>query len=325
MDKDTLLLLDDDQNVLNSLRRLFARDFDIFMSTSGPEALDLLARNEVSVIVSDNLMPGMKGTEFLQHAKRIAPDSVRIMLTGHGDMQAAVEAINEGEVYKFVTKPWDNNELKATVLNSVARHRLIRSLRKADEYYLHSIAQTIELKDHYTKGHCERVARYAVAVAEAMGLDRKFREEVRRGAWLHDGGKIGVPEAILNWPGRLSEEQMAVVRQHPGWGADVIKLAHLSEPIFNIALYHHEHVDGTGYPCGLRQDQIPIEARIVNVADIFDALTSERPYRPRMDRQRAVNVLAKGKSNYSDPGIVELFIEVLEGMDQPDAETAAVA
>jgi putative two-component system response regulator len=324
MNGDKVLFLDDEQNILNSLRRLFIRDFDILMSTSGPEALDLLRNNEVSVIVSDNLMPGMKGIEFLQHAKRIAPDSVRIMLTGHGDMQAAMDAINQGEVYKFITKPWDSNELRATVVDSIDRYRVVRSLRKADEYSLYSIAQTIELKDHYTRGHCDRVAGYAVAMAQAMGLDETLKEDIKHGAWLHDGGKIGVPEAILNHPGPLSEEQMAVVKQHPGWGADVVRLAHLSEPILNIALYHHEHFDGSGYPFGLQGDVIPVEARIVNVADIFDALTSERPYRHGMDRQRALEILVGNKCSYSDPDIVELFIDVLKRMDARDERSGQV-
>ena len=318
MTEDKVLFLDDEQNVLNSLRRLFIKDFHILMSTSGPEALDLLRNNNVSVIVSDNLMPGMKGIEFLQHAKRIAPDSVRIMLTGHGDMQAAMDAINQGEVYKFITKPWDSEELRATIINSIDRYRVISTLRKADEHSLYSIAQTIELKDHYTKGHCDRVARYAVAMAEAMGLDETLKENIRHGSWLHDGGKIGVPEAILNYPGPLNEEQMAVVRQHPGWGADVVRLAHLSEPIVNIALYHHEHFDGSGYPLGLQGDVIPIEARIVNVADIFDALTSERPYRHRLSQQEAVEVLANNKYSYSDPDLVELFVEALKKVDGRD-------
>ncbi len=318
MSRDRVLFLDDEQNVLNSLRRLFFREFDIVISTSGSEALSLLMQKEFSVIVSDNLMPGVKGIEVLQQAKRIAPDTVRIMLTGFGDMQAAVDAINQGEVYKFISKPWDNRELRATILDAVDRYRVIRSLRMADEHSLYSIAQTIELKDHYTKGHCDRVAKYAVAMAGAMGLGEKLMEDIRRGAWLHDGGKIGVPETILNHPGPLSDEQMAVIKQHPGWGADVIRLAHLSETIFNIALYHHEHFDGSGYPCGLQGDVIPIEARIVNVADIFDALTSERPYRRQLKQGEALEVLASNKCRFSDPDIVELFVDVLERVDQPD-------
>jgi putative two-component system response regulator len=205
--------------------------------------------------------------------------------------------------------------LRATVLGSVERYRVVRDLKKADEHSLYSIAQTIELKDHYTKGHCERVARYAVAIADAMGMDEKTREDIKRGSWLHDGGKIGVPEAILNYPGPLSEDQMAVVRQHPEWGADVIRLAHLSEPIVNIALYHHEHFDGSGYPAGLRGEMIPVEARIVNVADIFDALTSERPYRHGLGQQQALEILSSNKQNFSDPSIVELFVDMLKRID----------
>lgn len=310
------LFLDDEQNILHLMRRLFRNDnITVLTCSSGEDALGLLKSNEISVVVSDNLMPGMKGVEFLQLAKHLSPDTVRIMLTGYADMQSAMDAINKGEVYKFITKPCNGDELRSIVLQSLDRHKMIQSLRKADEYSLYSLSQTIELKDPYTRGHCERVARYALAIAEALGLDEDLRENIRRGSWLHDCGKIGIPEAVLNYAGPLTESQMDLVKKHPQWGADVAGLAHLPETVVNVILYHHERYDGRGYPYGLKGEAIPIEARIVNVADIYDALTSERPYRGRLAQEEAVKIVINSKGTCSDPRVVDAFIESLCEID----------
>ena len=317
MDESTkVLFLDDEKNVLNSLKRLFMDDdLDILTCTTGLEALEVLKTGDISVVVSDNVMPEMRGIEFLQRARHVSPDSVRIMVTGHADMQAAVDAINKGEVYKFITKPWDDDELRKVVFGAIDRHRIVQSLRKADERALYSLAQAIELKDPYTKGHCDRVAKYALAIAEAMGLEEGLKENIRRGGWLHDCGKIGVPETVLNYSGPLTDDQMAVVRKHACWGADVAKAASLAEGVINIILYHHERYDGSGYPLGLAGDDIPLEARIVQVADIYDALTSARAYRDRLSRERAIEIMVAQKGTYSDPRIVDALIRVLGETD----------
>ncbi len=309
----TLLFVDDEQGILNSLRRLFIDDnVRILTSTSGAEAIELIKSNDIAVIVSDHRMPGMSGIEFLQKAKALSPDSVRVMLTGYADTQAAIDAINKGEVYKFITKPWEIDEFRSIIFDAVGRHNVVQSLRKADEYTLYSLAQTIELKDPYTKGHCDRVAKYATTVAEALGLDEELKKDIRRGGWLHDCGKIGVPEALLNFKGPLTPEQMVVLKKHPCWGADVARSAHLPQAVVNIVLYHHERYDGTGYPLGLKGEDIPLEARIVNVADIYDSLTSERPYRDQLPKEEAIEILRANKATHSDPHIVDIFIRLLE-------------
>ena len=309
----TILFVDDEQNILKAMTRLFMEDdMKILTATGGDEALDILKKNDIAAIISDNLMPGMNGIEFLLKAKTLSPDSVRIMLTGCNDIKSAINAINRGEVYKFITKPWDNDELRNVVFEAVNRHKVVQSIQHADEYMLCSLAQTIELKDAYTKGHCDRVEEYALAIADVLGIEDTLKEDIRKGSWLHDCGKIGVPEAILNYDGRLSVEQMDIVKKHPCWGADVARSAHLSESVVNIILYHHEHYDGTGYPLGLKGENIPLEARIVNVADIFDALTSERPYRSKMSREKAIAILIENRGTYSDPRITDIFIDLLK-------------
>jgi putative two-component system response regulator len=315
------LFLDDEQNILHLMKRLFRNDnMTVLTCSSGEDALGLLKCNDISVVVSDNLMPGMKGVEFLQLAKRLSPDTVRIMLTGYADIQAAMDAINKGEVYKFITKPCNTDELRHIVLQSIDRHKMVQSLRKADEHSLYSLAQTIELKDPYTKGHCERVAKYALSIAEALDLEKGLRENIRQGSWLHDCGKIGIPEAILNCNGPLAEDQMDIVKQHPRWGADVSRLAHLPDAVTNVILYHHERYDGNGYPYGLKGDVIPIEARVVNVADIYDALTSNRSYRKRMDQQEAIKIVTNNKGTCSDPRIVDAFLDSMRRTSEAAGE-----
>jgi putative nucleotidyltransferase with HDIG domain len=312
----TILLVDDEENILRSLKRIFMdQDFRILATTSPFDALELLKTNAVSVIISDNLMPGMNGIDFLQQAKFLSPESVRVMMTGYADVHAAIDAINKGEVFKFLTKPWDVEEFRNVVFDSINRHDMVHSLRQADESKLYSLAQTIELKDPYTRGHCDRVAQYSLAMAELMGLEDDRRTFIKHGSWLHDCGKIGVPEVILNFSGPLSPEQMEIVRNHSRWGAEVARLARLPEAVINIILFHHEKYDGTGYPANLKGDEIPVEARIVSVADIYDALTSARPYRGAMDSGKAARILVEGKGTHSDPAIVDIFLKIIGNGD----------
>ncbi len=308
---NTLLLVDDDPNILNSLKRLFlGENVKVTTAANAYEAIDILKNNKISVIVSDNIMPGMNGIEFLQKAKNLSPESVRILITAHADFNAAIDAINKGEVYKFVPKPWDDNELKNIIFNALDRHRVVMSLKRADEATLRSLAQTIELKDPYTKGHCDRVAKYTVKLAEALGLSHEEQEHIKYGSWLHDCGKIGVPESILNHNGPLTPEQMEIVKNHSRWGADVVRLAQLPQAVINIILYHHERFDGKGYPDGLKGKDIPIEARIATVADVYDALTSDRPYRNRISHEKAKEFLINFKGQFFDPDIVAIFVEL---------------
>ncbi|MBI5233137.1 MAG: response regulator [Deltaproteobacteria bacterium] len=312
---DIVLFVDDEANVLNSLRRLFAdTGFEVLTASNALDALEILKSNSVSVIISDNCMPVMSGVELLQKARAVSPESVRIMLTAYADIQSAMDAINKGAVYKFISKPWNDNELKAIATEAVNKHNMTMSFKRADEATLLSLAQTVELKDPYTRGHCDRVAKYAVKMGEALGLSARILQHIKYASWLHDCGKIGVPEIILNHQGALSYEQMAVVKNHSQWGADVARCAQLSETVVNAILYHHEQFDGKGYPAGLKGDSIPVEARIITIADVYDALTSDRPYRVRIPHDKAMEFLVGFKGRLFDPLLAELFIKHFGGL-----------
>ena len=309
MDDAAVLLVDDEANILNALARLFLdRDVRVLRAENGEEALGIVRREPVAVVVSDNLMPGMRGVELLSQVRNLSPDTVRVLLTGYADLPTAIEAINRGEVFRFHVKPWVDEVIVRTVEEGVRRYQVVRSLRDGDEAALRSIAQTIELKDPYTRGHCDRVAAFALKIAEALRLPEGTRRAIKHGSWLHDCGKIGVPEGILNCPGKLSAADFEVVKKHPGWGAEVGRQANLPEEVINIILYHHERFDGRGYPTGAKGTEIPLEARIVAVADVFDAMSTDRPYAKGYDREEAMRVMGVLRGAALDPQLVDIFL-----------------
>lgn len=308
----TVLFVDDEKSIRNSIERMYLERDDIrcLFAASGAEALEILERENVWVVVSDHQMPGMRGIELLSKVKTLRPDTLRIMMTAYADLKTAIDAINKSEAYRFITKPWKNQELMDVVDEALVRYQLIRSLECQDETVYLSIAQTVELKDPYTKGHCDRVARYAVKLALAAGLSGHILIDIKHGGWLHDCGKIGVPEGVLNFPGRLTEDNMETVRQHPRWGSEVARQARMSDAVINCILYHHERYDGSGYPSGLKGEQIPIEARIVAIADVFDALFSERPYRKAHELDHAIEIMQEMAQAHFDPQLIQLFLPI---------------
>ena len=310
----TVLFVDDEQAIRSAIDRMYLERDDVrcLFAASGQEGLDILEREEVWVVVSDYQMPGMRGIEFLSRVKGVSPDTVRIMMTAFADLSIAIDAINKSEAYRFVTKPWNNQELMDVIDEALMRYQLVQSLGSADETVFLSLAQTVELKDPYTKGHCDRVAYYAVRLAQAVGLNDNAINDIKHGSWLHDCGKIGVPEGILNYPGRLSENDMETVMQHPRWGSEVARQARMSDTVINIILHHHERFDGKGYPAGLKGERIPIEARIVALADVFDALYTDRPYRKAFDFDQTIEIMLEMTNTHFDPRIMQLFMPIAE-------------
>jgi putative two-component system response regulator len=305
---EEILFVDDEEYILDIVRQIFAeRGIHILTANTPVEALEKVKNNEIAVLVSDNHMPGMKGIDMLSKVKVLSPDTVKILMTGFADLDTALDAINRVEVFRFIVKPWENTQLVALVMDAMERYRLIKSILRGDENMMRSLVHALELKDPYTKGHSERVAGYAVMIAQEIGLDEDTLTAVRYGSWLHDCGKIGVSENILNYEGPLDEAEIHVIRNHPLWGADVARKGRLSNSIVNIILAHHERYDGKGYPTGLKGEEIPLEARIVSVADIYDALTTERPYRMAYTQPHALEMLISMKGNVLDSGLVDCF------------------
>ncbi|HEX8960988.1 MAG TPA: HD domain-containing phosphohydrolase [Geobacteraceae bacterium] len=312
--EESVLFVDDEQNILRAVARALAdEDFRVLTAGNAEEALHHFRNEEIAVMVTDNRMPGTCGIDLLATVKRLSPDTVNIMMTGYADLPTAIEAINIGEVFRFVVKPWQDDDLVQVLTDALGRYRIVKSLRKADDAVIRSIAQTIELKDRYTGGHCDRVARYALLIADGLDFSEAEKKHIRQGGWLHDCGKIGVPESVLNFPGHLSRLDFATVREHPVWGARVAREAQLPPEVINIILHHHERYDGKGYPEGLAGEDIPLEARIVAVADVFDTLTSDRPYHKACDWQSALAVMKGLKGSQLDPKLVTILHDRLRG------------
>jgi putative nucleotidyltransferase with HDIG domain len=308
---ETVLFVDDEENVLNSVERIFVGSgLRILRALSAEEALSIIKKEEIAVLVSDNLMPGIRGVELLSMSRTISPDTVKILMTGHADIPTAIDAINRGEVFRFIEKPWDNTVLVDTISEGIERYRILHSLRIKDEAITRSLAQTIELKDRCTSGHCERVARYALRLAKALAVSSEMQKGVMYGSWLHDCGKIGVPEAILNSPQRLTESEWITIKQHPAWGADIARQAELSPVVVNIIQSHHERWDGSGYPAGIAGIDIPLEARIVSIADAFDAMTTDRPYHNALPQRRAREIMEELAGKMFDPELTGIFLSL---------------
>lgn len=307
-----LLVVDDETSILQAIERLFIdHDLQILKATTGQEGLEHLRKEKIAVVLSDNHMPGMLGIEFLKHAKEISPDTSRVMMTAFADLKTAVTAINNCDIFRFIVKPWQAGEIESVVEESLNRHCLLSAMRKGDESILLSLAQTIELKDPYTRGHCTRVGQLSMELADKIGLHGERINEIKQGAWLHDCGKIGVPEHILNSGEKLTDDEFDVIEKHPVWGAEVARLANLSPTVINIILHHHENYDGSGYPHKLKGNDIPLEAAIVSIADTYDALTTDRPYQISTDKDMAIKEILSMAGKKFSPELCNAFTSML--------------
>lgn len=311
----SVLFVDDEEYILNALERLFidSTDVRILKAKSAEDGLKLIESEEVAVVVSDNMMPGMKGVEFLSKTKFLSPDTVKILMTAYADLSTAISAINEGEVTKFIVKPWEDDLFLNIIQESINQYKMLQSLKKVDDATLFSLAQTIELKDPYTRGHSERVANYSLMIANELHFCEKKIKEIKYGSWLHDCGKIGVPKAILHLQKPLNDKEWEVIKKHPSWGAEVARQALMPEVIVNIIKYHHERCDGKGYPAGLKGDEIPVEAKIVAIADTYDAITSDRTYQKGSGTEEGINILDRLKEQQLDSRLVDVFISLIKG------------
>lgn len=319
---ESVLVVDDDKAIVGYVESIFCdRGLKIFAAYNGADAAGILARERIAVLITDNHMPGMSGLELLARTKEISPDTVKVMMSAYADLSTTLIAINQGEVFRFLVKPWKREEMLHTVRDAIRHYRALQAPPRSDDKILRSLAQAIELKDPYTKGHCERVARYAVAIAEALGLPPETVREITYGSWLHDCGKIGIPEQILNVRRPLHPEEFDVVRNHSSWGTDVARQAEFSDTVLNIILYHHEQYAGNGYPTGISGSEIPLEARIVAVADVFDALLTDRPYRSGYPWEQALEIIASMRGTELNPEIVDVFFANLERMRPPEEQS----
>jgi len=322
------LVVDDEPGVRRSLARMLqAQGFQCFEASTGLEALELLERiGETPLIVSDMRMPELDGIGFLEAVRRRYPDTSVIMLTGLSDTTTAVDCLHLGAA-DFLLKPISMNELQARVARALEKRALVLQNRyyqenlerrvheqaqRIQELFLQGVqmlARALEAKDAYTRGHSIRVSRYAVATARRMGFQGVLLDGIRLGGELHDIGKIGTRESVLHKPGSLTADEFRQISEHPILGERMLSpLARESPDVLRIVRSHHERLDGRGFPDGLRGERIPVEARIVAVADAFDAMTTRRPYRDSRPPEQAMAELRRVAGTQLDPEAVEAFV-----------------
>ena len=354
MRNHAVLFVDDEVNILKAVKRLLRNEpWEVQCASRPQEALELLDTQAVQVVVSDQRMPEMSGVDLLAAVRERHPDVVRMMLTGYTEMNVAVEAINRGEIFRLITKPWNDEELKATLrqafdhfdlkeeikrLNQVTREQNFKlqdmnrnleykvrdrtkqlaekhaELRTAYIQTIRALAEAVDAKDAYTRGHSERVGVYASKIAREVGLPRELIERVYIAGLLHDVGKIGIRDYVITKPDRLTLEEYEEIKRHPEIGAKILEPVSFLSDVVECVRHHHEWFDGSdkGYPDRLRGDGIPLPSRIILVADTVEAMTSDRPYRKGLALEAVVRELHKYSGTQFDPTCAEACLRLLE-------------
>jgi putative two-component system response regulator len=305
-----LLLVDDESTNLHVLRQILQDDYRLLFAKDGEKALELAESENPALILLDVMMPGMTGHEVCARLKA-DPACVAIpviFVTALADVEDEARGFEVGAV-DYITKPVSPAIVRARVRTHLSLVR-VDELRQTRLQIVQRLGLAAEYKDNETGLHVIRMSHYACLLAEAAGFSAEAAENLLNAAPMHDVGKIGIPDAILQKNGKLDEAEWAVMRQHAQIGADIIgehesgllRMAH------SIALTHHEKWDGSGYPNGLKGEEIPLEGRIVAIADVFDALTSVRPYKPAWPVADTVDLLRRESGRHFDPELVELFL-----------------
>ena len=354
-----LLFVDDEANILSALKRLFRPlGYRIFTAESGEAGFEVLERNPIDLVISDMRMPEMSGAEFLEKVRAKWPDAVRILLTGYADVTSTIAAINKGEIYRYIAKPWDDNDIVLTVKHALERKNLelekqrleALTLKQNDELkdlnanleakvterteevrqtmgflevahkqlkdsYLTSLkvfSNLLELREGAMGGHSRRVAELARRLAQRLGLSDNEVQDVMFAGLLHDIGKIGLPDRLLHKPfASLTTEERAEVIKHPVTGQAALMALGSMKETARLIRSHHERFDGLGFPDGLLGMAIPRGARILAVANDYDALLTGYLMSRQMSETEAREFLLEGRGKRYDPKVTDVFLEML--------------
>lgn len=362
--RHSILLIDDEESILDIMTLMLADEgYDLHTAGSGEEGLKILKESSpFSLIISDQQMPGMTGVQFFTEARKICPAALRVLLTGHADTDAIIDAINIGGIHLYLTKPWHKDELLYSINQMLTKAELLIENRRLHELvkqqnveltelnksleekvrlktlHLHqralelktsyektrlvlegtvqAMSKIVESRDPYTAGHELQVARIACIIAQKMFLSYDQVEAIRIAGSLHDVGKIAVPSEILTKPGRLSRLEMEMVKTHSRNAYDILKTIEFPYPIAQIILQHHERMDGSGYPQGLIGEDIFLAARIIGVADVLEAMSAHRPYRPALGIETAIDEIVKHRGVLYDSTVVDACLSIYKAEGQ---------
>jgi putative two-component system response regulator len=324
MSKANILIVDDELGPREALRMILKDDFSLSFAKDGKEALEFLSKNIPDVIVMDIRMPRMDGIQTLQTIKKIQPDIEVLIVTGYASVDSAMKAIKFG-AYDYISKPFDKDEiLKAIQKGIEKRKKNLEEKRIIQEFHeirqrlirnytstITALIEAIDVKDSYTAGHSNRVSKLTGKIAEEMNLSRKEVDIIQHMALLHDIGKIGVHEDILRKEGQLEEHEWNEFKNHPINAIRILQHIDFLEGHLDAIRSHHERYDGLGYPDGLKGNEICLGARIISVADSWDAMQSNRPYRKSLEKEKAIEELIRNSGTQFDPEIVKVALKIL--------------
>jgi putative two-component system response regulator len=317
MERATILVVEDDNRVrLGLTEHLTSLGYTMLEAVSAEEALALLEQVTPDLILTDVQMGELSGIEFCAKLKSDSRFQLTpiIILTGQSDLEVRVAGLAAG-ADDFFAKPFDLTEIRTRVAALLRVKFLLDQLERA-ESVITTLGLTIEARDPYTAGHCERLAHYAVSLGRALGADTAMLKSLWLGGFLHDLGKIAVPDSILLKNGPLETDERSVIQTHPVVGADLVREMRTLDEVRPIIRHHHERFDGSGYPDGLKGEAIPLGARIMAVVDVYDALCTERPYKPALSHREAIDILRQeAEAGAWDPYVVETFVDLFHDLE----------
>ena len=340
MADERILVVDDEDSIRESICLVLTQaGFQCRPIKSGSDALtELKSDDSYSVVVSDVIMDGMDGLTLLAKVRRDHPDLPVVMVTAVHDISVALAAMRNG-AYDYLLKPFEREQLLASVRRAVENRRLkaenlayqtkleslvsartemlrqaLSDLERSYDITLEALGDALDLKDAETEGHSKRVTAFTIAIARAIGLPADQIRVIARGAFLHDIGKMAIPDAILRKPGALTPEEITIMREHCYRGYQMLKKIPFLTEAAEIVYSHQERFDGTGYPRGLKAEEIPLGARLFSVADTLDAITSDRPYRPAQTVAAAREEIRRWSGRQFDPEVVKTFLAMPENI-----------
>jgi len=316
-----IMVVDDEQGIIDSLT-MFLNKYTIKGYTDPLEAIEAVKNEHFDLLILDFLMMPIHGDKVVEEIRKFNKSLYILLLTGHKDLAPPLETIKRLDIQGYCEKSSHFEQLLLLVesaLKSVTQMKIIADinaqLKEAntqlkEAYYgtIESLRLAVDAKDSYTRGHSDRVSYYSVLIGKQLGLSEEDLDVLKQGALFHDVGKIGIPDAILQKPGKLTDDEYDDIKNHPSIGAKILGPAKIFEPLIPMVLHHHERYDGRGYPGGLKGEEIPFMARIVCVADSFDAMTSDRAYRPRFTVVKAMEEMENCKGTQFDPELVDAFM-----------------
>jgi putative two-component system response regulator len=331
MNRPKILVVDDEMIARVTIEALLSTEsYDLHFAENGIQGLAMAAEIQPDIVLLDVMMPGLNGFETCKKIRSVPTlaEVPVILITALEDRESRLAGLQAG-ADDFITKPFDVHELRVRIQNMTRlnRYRLLTEQRRETEHLHQELitaydktiegwSRALDLRDKETEGHSQRVTEMTVRLARVAGLSEEALKHVRRGGLLHDVGKLGIPDAILLKAEKLTASEWEIMRKHPVYAYEWLSRIEYLLPALDIPYSHHEKWDGSGYPCGLKGEEIPLAARLFAIVDVWDALTSDRPYRKAMTIEEALEYIRSQSGKHFDPEVVRMFFNLF---DKPDA------